>query len=485
MQVRLAGYNVDADQLGKYKAALRELSFSLGENEPIIPYDLYSFWQSDNLTPETLSAAYARISRAPESVGELRRMAVQSVARARKSNKTIVFEYGHHSVAEHAVFNIDITGISRLAVETIEARRLASYTEKSQRYIALTKEYIIPFELEKLPIGDKLRALCDASFELYAKFLDKLEEYAVSKGMAEAARYTAREDARYILPLACAAQLGMTANARTIEHLLRRTLNHPLKELQEFGAQLKFQVERIAPSLILFIEPDQYEKELTLVKFNGDKPENDVELVNVEDNIDDYTLTGLIFSAEGLNCVESYHKASTMLPSEKRRYFLRIYEKMDLHSSVPRPFETPQFGFQLCLSASAFAQLKRHRMASLMALPYDPVLGYTIPDSIMEAGLTKEFREHMSAAEDVYSDIFTHFAHQAIYAMTNAHKRVVYFQANARELYHLSRLRMDPSAQWDIRTIASRMIDLAKGKAPLTMALAGGKDEFEKMKEEF
>lgn len=44
---------------------------------------------------------------------------------------------GHSSIAEHAVFNLDILGVSRLAVETIERFRLCSYTEKSQRYVRL------------------------------------------------------------------------------------------------------------------------------------------------------------------------------------------------------------------------------------------------------------------------------------------------------------------------------------------------------------
>ena len=51
---------------------------------------------------------------------------------------------GHHSVAEHAVFNFDVIGISRLAMEELEKFRLCSYTEKSQRYITLDKDFVLP-----------------------------------------------------------------------------------------------------------------------------------------------------------------------------------------------------------------------------------------------------------------------------------------------------------------------------------------------------
>jgi hypothetical protein len=45
------------------------------------------------------------------------------VERARSSNRTIVFGLGHHSVAEHAVFNFDILGCSRLAIEALDPVR--------------------------------------------------------------------------------------------------------------------------------------------------------------------------------------------------------------------------------------------------------------------------------------------------------------------------------------------------------------------------
>ena len=91
----------------------------------------------------------------------------------------------------------------------------------------------------------------------------------------------------------------------------------------------------------------------------------------------------------------------------------------------------------------------------------------------------------MEAAREVYEDIKAKYPYHAPYALTNAHKRVVYFQANARELYHLARMRMDEHAQWDIRNIVTEMINQAKAKAPLTLALACGKDQFKEVYDKF
>ncbi len=128
MKIVLAGYNLD-----------REVIEDLKRQAP----------SRDDVTPETLSASYARISRDPRPADELRAVARQEVERARRSNQNIIFKMGHHSVAEHAVFNFDIIGVSRLALEEIEKFRLCSYTEKSQRYITLGDDFVIPGEIKK------------------------------------------------------------------------------------------------------------------------------------------------------------------------------------------------------------------------------------------------------------------------------------------------------------------------------------------------
>jgi hypothetical protein len=126
MQVILAGYNLDCETIARLRA---------GDGE------------TDPPTPETIAAAYARISRSPKPVDELRAEARGNVAKARQSNRNIVFEMGHSSIAEHAVFNLDILGVSRLLVEDIESFRLCSYTEKSQRYVLFQDDFVLPGEI--------------------------------------------------------------------------------------------------------------------------------------------------------------------------------------------------------------------------------------------------------------------------------------------------------------------------------------------------
>ena len=138
MKVLLAGYNLDSSVIEDLK----------GEQPRA------------DVTPETLSASYARISRDPRPVDELRAAARREVERARRSNQNIIFKMGHHSVAEHAVFNFDILEISRLAIEDLERFRLCSFTEKSQRYVTLENDYVVPEEVQKAARKSCLRK-CD------------------------------------------------------------------------------------------------------------------------------------------------------------------------------------------------------------------------------------------------------------------------------------------------------------------------------------
>ena len=81
-------------------------------------------------------------------------------------------------------------------------------------------------------------------------------------------------------------------------------------------------------------------------------------------------------------------------------------------------------------------------------------------------------------AEKLHGRIRERCPEAAPYALLNAHRRRVLMTLNARELHHVSRLREDGHAQWDIRCIAADMTRLAREKMPLAALLLGGKDRY-------
>jgi len=149
---------------------------------------------------------------------------------------------------------------------------------------------------------------------------------------------------------------------------------------------------------------------------------------------------------------------------------------------MPREFELSDFTFELLTSASAFAQLKRHRMMTLLPGSYNPDLGYTIPESVSSMGLEKLFIEEMDKASDSFYKAAKDNPWVAQYFLTNGHRRLSTVKMNLRELYAFSRLRQDSHAQWDIRNTANKMTELAQRVNPLTTIFLGGKDQFPEIK---
>jgi flavin-dependent thymidylate synthase len=146
---------------------------------------------------------------------------------------------------------------------------------------------------------------------------------------------------------------------------------------------------------------------------------------------------------------------------------------------VLRELENVDLQFELLVSASCFAQLKRHRLATIISQEYDPQLGTTIPPSVREIGQQKEFIDIMRLTRSAYDQIKKKAPLAARYVLSNAHRKRVLMKFNARELYHLARLRADGHAQWDIRELAEKMLQQAKKALPLTLMMASGKDSFD------
>lgn len=493
MKVILAGYNFDSEVIEELK-----------KHSP----------DRQDITPETLSAAYARISRDPRPVNELRAIARAEVERARRSNQNIIFKMGHHSVAEHAVFNFDLIGLSRLAIEEVEHFRLCSYTEKSQRYITLDGDYVLPEEIKRAGLEDIFTETIEAQNQTYRYLYERLREHIFEKFKKQAENPKnhpvldgwAKEDARYVVSLATKGQLGMTVNARNLELMIRRFAAKKNAEIQELVRHLHDLAKKVAPSIILFTEPSPYESEmmsevgeeaLRLLagkeksasamnekrksaekESDKGKTQDAVRLVEFLDDGDELILAGLVFSTTGLSFESALRQVRRWSGKKKQELVKKVFEHMEFYDSPPREFELAYLTYDLIVSASCFAQLKRHRMMTLLIQPYDPTLGVTIPPSIKEIKEQKKFLEVIKKTDKTWRLLKEKVGPAADYILTNAHRRRVVVKANVRELYHLSRLREDATAQWEIRQVSAAMSALARKVFPITASLLGGKDAY-------
>lgn len=478
MKVILAGYNVDSQVIAELK-----------KHSP----------PRNDVTPETLSASYARISRDARPAFELRAVARAEVDKARRSNRTIIFKMGHHSVAEHAVFNFDIIGLSRLATEELERFRLSSYTEKSQRYITLGDDFVIPEEVRKVGLTEIFCRMIREQNVLYHRLHERLRPHFFKKHrkLAEDPKKHslldgwAKEDARYVVSLATQGQLGMTVNARNLELLIRRFASKKLAELEELNTKIYSLVKEVAPSIILFTDPSDFDvrtyDELEVVARpilkDAEDHQKNVSLVDYTEEADMKLIASLLHASSSHSIEECLGRAKKLKPRQKRDFMKKTFQHMEFYDTALREFEYVNMIFDLVISASCFAQLKRHRMTTQTVQRYNPDLGVTLPPSVEAIGAKQEFMEIIERTDQTYSQMKDHMDIGAEYVLTNAHRRRVLLQVNARGLYHISRLREDATAQWDIRAVVGKMVQMAKKVMPLTFLLIGGKDSYSQVYE--
>lgn len=193
-------------------------------------------WTPD---PERTVAAAARLCYSPASAAE--------IARDMSPEKTRTFveklvELGHQSPLEHVSFTFAIDGVSRALSHQLVRHRIASYSQKSQRYVD-EKEFtwIMPPSIEKNPGAKKL-------------FEAQIE--AVRRCYAELSVAVPREDARYILPNACETKLVVTMNARSLLHFFRvRCCNRAQWEIRRLAEMMLAEVRTAAPDLFKVAGP--------------------------------------------------------------------------------------------------------------------------------------------------------------------------------------------------------------------------------------
>lgn len=113
---------------------------------------------------------------------------------------------GHHSVFEHIYFTFKIEGISRACSHQLVRHRHCSFTQRSQRYCSEDGfQYVTPKTVD----ADEF--MYDME---YIKWF-----YADYQG-----NNVPNEDARYILPNACATSLYMSLNLRELIHMANERL---------------------------------------------------------------------------------------------------------------------------------------------------------------------------------------------------------------------------------------------------------------------
>lgn len=170
-----------------------------------------------------------------------------SIDKENEENRNVflqqIFNSGHLSVFEHASFTFAIEGVSRITSHQLVRHRLASFSQRSQRYTTSNGiSCVTPPSIQGNPQAkEKFEHALRNVFETYQSLLDA--------GIP-------KEDARYILPHGWTTGLIVTMNVRELFHFLQlRLCTKAQWEIRDMAEHMLQEVRHVSPFLASLAGP--------------------------------------------------------------------------------------------------------------------------------------------------------------------------------------------------------------------------------------
>jgi thymidylate synthase ThyX len=439
------------------------------------------------LSPETIAVAFAKTSRSPESFRAI--AAELSEEKSAQFHEKWVVGYGHASVAEHAVLHIAFENVSRVAIESIESNRLASYTEKSTRYQRWEPDdFTIPPELAGHPLSGQYSEAVQLLFQTYLDSLVPVrrvveKEFPQREGESEAAwdrrirsRYV--DVCRFLLPAASLANVGMTVNARVLENAIRKMLSHPLLEVQQIGASMKQVAQVEVPTLVKYAGTVPYLVQTVeqLVAQSSASAIKDLDggdwcrLIDYDRQGERKVLAAALYRFGGLSFEKALTTVDSLSQEDCNGLAGALLGRLGRYDEPLRELEYSTYTFDLVMDQGAYAEFKRHRMMTQTPQLLTTRLGYALPRLVTESGISAAYESAMQRAAQVYERLHELSPFVAQYVVPNGFKRRVLAQFNLRSAYHFCQLRSASNAHFSIRKIAERVAEEIRRVHPLLSA---------------
>ena len=437
-----------------------------------------------SLSPETIAVAFAKTSRSPESFRAI--AAELSDEKSAQFHEKWVVGYGHASVAEHAVLHIAFENVSRLAIESIEGNRLASYTEKSTRYQKWgVDDFTIPPELEGHALGNEYVDTIRLLFKTYADSLDPvrgrvLERFPRRDNEKDEAwdrriRSKYVDVCRFLLPAASLANVGMTANARVLENMIRKMLSHELAEVRQIGERVKEVALGETPTLVKYADTVPYLvetcgeiRELENRDLDSDSgDESWCRLIDYDKDGEKKILAAALYRFGEMSFADALAYIETLGEDQKGSLAESLLGRLGKFDVPLRELEYSTYTFDLVMDQGAYAEFKRHRMMTQTPQKLTTRLGYATPGLITEAGFESQYAAAMEAAAYMYEKLYQENPSVAQYVVPNGFNRRVLAQFNLREAYAFCQLRSAANAHFSIRRVAQRIYEEMRRVHPL------------------
>jgi thymidylate synthase ThyX len=457
--------------------------------------------------PETVKGAlFARYSRSSKSLrrlfldeflGDMSGVTATAAtdvgaARAERLYQKVFNEYGDDSVAQLGGVHLAVEGASNILTKVLERGRLMAYLEQSTRYIPYTDRrgdawrYLVPAELDGLPVRDKYIAAMNAAFETYARWLDPMREwfearYPKAPGDSDAVhraaiRAKALDTLRGLLPAATQSNVGIYGTGQSYEALLLRMRAHPLDEVRAAADAMLVELRKIIPAFLTRVDqPDRggkwtaylaetraqtaelakrieagagesgNETEVTLSDFD---PEGEIKVV-----------AAAMYPGSSLGDRDLMALARKLTPGEREEVLrAAIGSRSNRRHKPGRAFERTSYRFDVLTDYGAFRDLQRHRLLTIEWQSLSARHGYSEPDAVVMAGGARDWRDAMDRSAELSETLVgAGLPDVAQYAVSMAYRVRFVMDMNAREAMHVIELRTAPQGHPAYRRVCQQM----------------------------
>ena len=147
------------------------------------------------------------------------------------------------------------------------------------------------------------------------------------------------------------------------------------------------------------------------------------------------------------------------LATDEKATIVRTYvgDRSNRRHRPGRALERINYRFDILSDYGAFRDLQRHRMLTIEWQQLTPHHGYTVPQSVLDAGLHDRYEDVLTRSAELHDALEVSYPAQASYAVALAFRVRYSMQLNAREAMHMLELRTSPQGHPDYRMICQEM----------------------------
>lgn len=436
------------------------------------------------MPPEKLAYALARYSRSPDSVRE----SIEWV-RGHDSSKfleSFYFQYGHASIADLGHVALSFEGISEIAAIEIEDEQLWDGQARSSRYQDFSRSgFVTPPYLEaeqaqayQSAAGRLLAAYQEVHARMVEALSEKLPRPDVMKPEAYKRNIAARafDVARYLLFLGIPTGVGQVTSIRTLEKQIRRLRSSEYGEVRSVAEEAAracaepphcpwrtdIAEEPLAPTLAKYVDPDPYPGQARAhlaawaaqnLPAETDLAPEPVVLTKTTDPLTEIAAT-LLYAVtdrpfQGLH--ELVRGWSRARQSEVLDAALHSRTRRD---ELLREFRGGPYAFDFLIDIGAYRDMHRHRRCHQTRQAFTWQHGFSVPQSLTEAGLAPYYQAALEEARQAARALP---AGSGDYLLPFAARGRFLFKMDFAEAEYISKLRSGIKGHFSYREIAWRM----------------------------